>query len=421
MKLKITKKLNDYFFNLPKWSNIQSHLDVFPRYSPVIYSLSWFFLFLNRLFSVPGACIFIGLTPMILYSFVNPSSLNVYITLSLLAFIFIDFIIGKIFAPKLIIKRFIPSSARVNSEITIKYEVKNIGKYPAWNLSFDTMILPKRIDFVDDYANINSLAPNEHIELYCKIKVARRGKYIFAPSVASSSFPFNITKNICISDMPQHKLLIYPDYTKLNNFELPIGKKFQRQGNSFLFNIGESMDFHGCREYRPGDNPKNIHWLSSAKTGDLIVREFQEESISRIAVITDTSVGKQNLYAKHIKRDKIYPNLEKIISKTAGVIDFLTQGDLVIDLFTAGDKVYHLKAGRGQANFEAVLTILSCVKPNFENSIIKLKPSVFSMIDNIGAVVVLILEMDESRLEFIEELKQTGVNVKVIVNNSLLE
>ena len=45
------------------------------------------------------------------------------------------------------------------------------------------------------------------------------------------------------------------------------------------------MSFHAIREYVPGDSQRQIHWKSTAKTGRLMVRQFEESRRSRMAVI----------------------------------------------------------------------------------------------------------------------------------------
>lgn len=51
------------------------------------------------------------------------------------------------------------------------------------------------------------------------------------------------------------------------------------------------MDFYGCREYRTGDDPRKIHWVASAKHAQFVVKEFQEEKLSRAALVMDNSLA----------------------------------------------------------------------------------------------------------------------------------
>jgi uncharacterized protein (DUF58 family) len=51
---------------------------------------------------------------------------------------------------------------------------------------------------------------------------------------------------------------------------------------------GSGPEFLGVREYRPGDSMRHVHWPSTARTGTVMVREFEEERTRRIAIVVDT-------------------------------------------------------------------------------------------------------------------------------------
>ena len=49
--------------------------------------------------------------------------------------------------------------------------------------------------------------------------------------------------------------------------------------------VDADMSFHAIREYAPGDAWRQVHWKSTAKTGQLMVRQYEESRRSRMAVV----------------------------------------------------------------------------------------------------------------------------------------
>ena len=49
--------------------------------------------------------------------------------------------------------------------------------------------------------------------------------------------------------------------------------------------------FHALRDYVPGDDRRNVHWRSTARTGRLMVRQFEETHRSSLLVLLDTRAG----------------------------------------------------------------------------------------------------------------------------------
>ena len=53
--------------------------------------------------------------------------------------------------------------------------------------------------------------------------------------------------------------------------------------------VDSDISFHAIREYVPGDGQRHIHWKSTAKTGRLMVRQFEETRRARMAVLLGTN------------------------------------------------------------------------------------------------------------------------------------
>lgn len=49
--------------------------------------------------------------------------------------------------------------------------------------------------------------------------------------------------------------------------------------------------FHAIREYMPGDDPRTIHWKSTAKSGALMVRQFEDTRRSHLVVALGIARG----------------------------------------------------------------------------------------------------------------------------------
>ena len=51
--------------------------------------------------------------------------------------------------------------------------------------------------------------------------------------------------------------------------------------------VDADLSFHAIRNYAPGDSQRHIHWKSTAKTGILMVRQYEETRRASLAVILD--------------------------------------------------------------------------------------------------------------------------------------
>ncbi|WP_139306616.1 DUF58 domain-containing protein [Nocardioides exalbidus] len=51
------------------------------------------------------------------------------------------------------------------------------------------------------------------------------------------------------------------------------------------------LAFHALREYVPGDDLRHVHWRSSAKAGELLVRQYHETRRGHVTVLVDCARG----------------------------------------------------------------------------------------------------------------------------------
>ena len=55
--------------------------------------------------------------------------------------------------------------------------------------------------------------------------------------------------------------------------------------------VDSDLSFHAIRDYVAGDARRHVHWRSTAKTGTMMVRQYEETRRSRIAVVMDLGLS----------------------------------------------------------------------------------------------------------------------------------
>lgn len=86
----------------------------------------------------------------------------------------------------------------------------------------------------------------------------------------------------------QVRLIVHPPIEPLPLVRVPAGDD-PLVGEDLRQSLGLSdEEFDGLREYVPGDDLRKIHWPSSARLGELQVRQFRPPRHGRLSVVIDT-------------------------------------------------------------------------------------------------------------------------------------
>ncbi len=105
-------------------------------------------------------------------------------------------------------------------------------------------------------------------------------------------------------------VVVYPKIIRLNKFYL--SSNILSESNSSLDNRQQDMStISNIREYAYGDTFKRIHWKLTAKTGQLMVKDFQNTTETSAVIFVDMESGKYHKELNTILEDKL---VESIIS-----------------------------------------------------------------------------------------------------------
>ncbi len=82
-------------------------------------------------------------------------------------------------------------------------------------------------------------------------------------------------------------LTVLPRYERLGGITLSPRRTLPQAGTARSRRGGAGVEFFGAREYRPGDEIRRINWKATARTGELVVTEYEEERAADVVVVLD--------------------------------------------------------------------------------------------------------------------------------------
>jgi uncharacterized protein (DUF58 family) len=264
--------------------------------------------------------------------------------------------------------------------------------------------LPSLLKIEDEARYIDRLEPGASHAFDYRITARRRGSFALAGPSVVSIFPFGLTRSKRFFPQMQH-VVVYPTFTPLLSMELAIGRSYQPGGVALASRVGESMEYIGNREYRPGDRMRDLHPRSWARRGFPVVRQREEEFLTRVAILVDT-------YAPWYRSRAA---LEANLSLAAAVADWVARREFVVDLFAAGPQLYHFSAGRSLAHLEDILDILACIERCGDDPLEVVGPQFAKMLPQTTVVVALMMNWDKKRQAWVDQVRSTGVKVKLVV------
>jgi len=141
----------------------------------------------------------------------------------------------------------------------------------------------------------------------------RRGKYSFRDLDLGTRAPFGLVERRVTIPLSE-EIVIYPKIGQLTRrwFQLQRQASENRMGKRHD-RSSQQEEYHGLRDYRSGDSPRWIHWRTSARRGELMVKEFEQQNEQDLAILIDP----------WLPRSKIAPELrdamEQAISFAATV------------------------------------------------------------------------------------------------------
>ncbi len=181
-------------------------------------------------------------------------------------------------------RRLTPSRVPAMSQARVRLRVDNVSRLPTGLLMLQDRVpyvLGPRPRFV-----LDRLEPGGHREVTYRVRSDLRGRYPLGPLQLRLTDPFGmceLTRSFAAYDT----LTVVPRVEKLPAVRLAgEAAGYGDSGSRALALAGE--DDVIPRGYRYGDDLRRVHWRSTAKYGELMVRREEQPHRSRCTVLLDT-------------------------------------------------------------------------------------------------------------------------------------
>ncbi|MGO1225940.1 MAG: DUF58 domain-containing protein [Brachybacterium sp.] len=231
----------------------------------VISPIGW------AVFGAAAACWFIGLTLHITELNVIAFALTVPLVIAAL------FVLGR-------------ASYKVTLDLQTHRVVvgtRAVGRVEVANPT-QRVILPSRIELAVGSATAQFMVPKldagaEHEELFA-VPTKRRAVLVVGPVRSVRDDPLSLMRRQ-VTWAKEQELFVHPRTVRLDEAASGFLRDLEGTPSSDL--SSSDIAFHALRDYAPGDDRRHVHWRTTARTGKLMVRQFEETRRSHVVVALD--------------------------------------------------------------------------------------------------------------------------------------
>lgn len=265
------------------------------------------------------------------------------------------------------------------------------------------LVVSEQVDGVATPIEIPSLRSGQATEFLYGLPTGRRGVYEIGPATISRGDPLGLLRRP-VSETSVEQLWVHPRWAAVAPLRAGFAKDLE--GPTFDTSPAGDVAFHTIREYQPGDDVRHVHWMSSARVGQLMVRHYVDNRRPQVSVIVDGELA-------HRDRDRF----ELAIEIAASIAMSALYRDMPIACRIGGESVAGFTATK---TAEQLLDALASVDATGPATAVSLRASIEQSIQTQAASSVgVVVTSGVSSLDLValtEPLRRRG---HVIVVNLL--
>lgn len=318
-------------------------------------------------------------------------------------------IVGFILRPRIQVSGNLPDRIVVNHTAQLRYLLKNIGRFPVYNLCLRFDALPDAIEQVDNACMVSRLRSGDTTEVTITIRSRRRGYYRINQPVCQSSFPFELF-SFGRSRDNQENLIVLPAFSLLRILLRHLNPQARSDSSILAGRTGAFPEYAGNRPFMPGDSPRRIDARAWARLAVPATKEYHENFDNYTALILDTGISKA--LSPLISGES--RELEAAVSLCASVA-FTINDNCLIDLLLAGPDLYQFTNWPRKMRLDKIHEILAGVEPSMDYTPEQMATILEDRLGQISEVVFILSGWNKAYRQLLELAGQAGCHSTVFV------
>lgn len=193
------------------------------------------------------------------------------------------------------------------------------------------------------------LPPGESARGGFRLPTGRRGVYGVGPLQVAVTDPLGLVRRP-VATADRQSVTVFPRVESVRSLPLTVGRDLVGGSVADFTRSRSGDEFHGLREYAIGDDLRRVHWRSTARLGELMIKEHDIPWQTRATLLIDDR-----------RRSHSTASFERVVEAAASTATALhAQGSIVRLVSSGGGET---RFGVGHDHYGVLMERLAVMEP----------------------------------------------------------
>ena len=306
--------------------------------------------------------------------------------------------------------------SQVGDEARERITIRNLWRFPKlWVELLDHSDMPSH-----GTGFVTYLPARERRRWSARTVCTMRGKFRLGPATLVSGDPFGIFRLERL--VPGYnEVLVYPRTTALPGFSLPSAELPGGQDvKSRAFHVTPHVST--IREYQPGDSFNRIHWRSTARLNQMMVKEFELDPTAEVYLVLDMQERVQQVLAPAragrgpLSEQRIAESTEEYgVQTAASIARHLLEQNRMLGLISWGQHREVIPAERESRQLFKILEALAVLRAHGAQPLAEVLAAESVRFGRNCTLVIITPSLDERWVVSLQHLLYRGARAVVVL------